>query len=77
MKNVKVFSIDDDCWLNYSCDEEEVRLLASYDGRRTEETRKSIYDFMVSECEKNKTEISLREIKSGFVDKKNDCCSVK
>lgn len=69
-ETVKLFSIGEDCWLNYIGDDEELKLLASYDGRRTEETRKAIYDFMVTESENSRAEISLHTIKGRFVNTK-------
>lgn len=69
-ETVKLFSIDDDCWLSYTGDEEEMQLLASYDGRRTDVTRKAIYDFMIAEMNNGEEEISFQKLKNRFVETK-------
>lgn len=69
-ETVKLFSIDDDLWLNYTGDDEEMSLLASYDGRRTDVMRKAIYDFMVNKKESYDDGIPIQVIKARFVNTK-------
>lgn len=69
-ETVKLFSIDDDLWMNYTGDDEEMRLLASYDGRRTDVMRKAIYDFIINKSETYENGVAVQEIKARFVNTK-------
>lgn len=69
-ETVKLFSIDEDLWLNYMGEDEEINLLAGYDGRRTDAIRKSIFEFIVDKTAKYEGGVPIQEIKSRFVNTK-------
>ncbi|MES2398101.1 MAG: AAA family ATPase [Bacteroidota bacterium] len=69
-ETVKLFSIDDDLWLSYTGDDEEMTLLAGYDGRRTDVMRKAIFDFIINKSEIYANGIPFQEIKTRFVNTK-------
>ncbi|MBS1669544.1 MAG: AAA family ATPase [Bacteroidetes bacterium] len=69
-EKVKLFEIDNDCWLHYIGDEDELKIISSIDGRRTDNTRSRIYEFMLSKREQYYNNIPFEIVCQRFVSTK-------
>ena len=66
-EKVKVFSIENDCWLNVTGEEEEAKLLAAFDGRVNDLNRDKIYNFISEKGDTNNGIVTTSEFETHFV----------
>jgi hypothetical protein len=66
-EKVKVFTIENDCWLNITGEEEEAKLLAAYDGRVSDLNRDKILNFISINTSTEKDFIETKELETSLV----------
>lgn len=66
-EKVKVFSIENNCWLNVTGEVEEAKLLAAFDGRVNDLNRDKIYNYLIERGAQNNGIITTREFETNFV----------
>src|SRR6185312_14300528 len=66
-ESVRVFEIDDRCWLNVIEEEEESKLLAAPDGRRSDANANKIMDFLSAKAETETPYATWAELETQFI----------
>lgn len=64
---VKTFTIDENCWIKITGNEEEAKLLAAFDGRKDDLNKDLIYSYIATETSENETTVSSKSLQSKFV----------
>ena len=64
---IKTFTIDDNCWISITGDEEEAKLLAAFDGRKDDINKDLIYNYIASETSGNESTVCSKTLENKFV----------